>query len=88
MMSIAIDVKCPDLFAASFLVAGQWDPAKVLPCRTTSCGVRRMLADGSNIEYVVLRRGIVVPSGMKDDAGSNHVCTWRIAYATEGVRDW
>ena len=31
MISIAMDIKYPDLFAASFLVAGQWDPAKVLP---------------------------------------------------------
>jgi len=31
MTSIAIDIKYPDLFAASFLVAGQWDPAKVQP---------------------------------------------------------
>jgi len=31
MMSIAIDIKYPDLFAASFIVAGQWDPTKVKP---------------------------------------------------------
>jgi predicted peptidase len=31
MMSIAIDIKYPDLFAASFLVACQWDPALVSP---------------------------------------------------------
>jgi len=31
MMSIAMDIKYPDLFAASFLVAGQWDPARVKP---------------------------------------------------------
>ena len=31
MMSIAMNIKYPDLFAASFLVAGQWDPAKVAP---------------------------------------------------------
>jgi len=31
MTSIAIDIKYPDLFAASFLVAGQWDPTKVQP---------------------------------------------------------
>ena len=31
MMSIAMDIKYPDLLAASFLVAGQWDPAKVKP---------------------------------------------------------
>lgn len=31
MASIALDIKYPDLFAASFLVAGQWDPTKVQP---------------------------------------------------------
>lgn len=31
MMSIAMNIKYPDLFAASYLVAGQWDPAKVAP---------------------------------------------------------
>ena len=29
MMSIAMNIKYPDLFAASFLVAGQWDASKV-----------------------------------------------------------
>ncbi|SIO48458.1 Predicted peptidase [Paraburkholderia phenazinium] len=31
MMSIAMDIKYPEFFAASFLVAGQWDPARVKP---------------------------------------------------------
>lgn len=31
MMAIAMNIKYPDLFAASFLVAGQWDPALVKP---------------------------------------------------------
>lgn len=31
MMSIAMNIKYPDFFAASFLVAGQWDPALVAP---------------------------------------------------------
>jgi predicted peptidase len=31
MMSIAMDIRYPDLFAASFIVAGQWDPKKVKP---------------------------------------------------------
>lgn len=31
MTSIAMDIKYPDLFAASWLVACQWDPAKVAP---------------------------------------------------------
>jgi predicted peptidase len=25
---------------------------------------------------------------MTDDGGSNHICTWRIAYSLEGVRGW
>lgn len=31
MMSIAINIKYPDIFAASFLVAGQWDASLVAP---------------------------------------------------------
>lgn len=31
MMLIAMNIKRPDLFAASFIVAGQWDPATVAP---------------------------------------------------------
>ncbi|MDD1723964.1 MAG: hypothetical protein LUQ07_02410, partial [Methanospirillum sp.] len=31
MSSIAMDIKYPDLFAASLLVAGQWDPTLVSP---------------------------------------------------------
>lgn len=31
MMTIALNIKYPDLFAASFIVAGQWDPALVKP---------------------------------------------------------
>lgn len=31
MMSIAMNIKYPDFFAASFLVAGQWDPSLVKP---------------------------------------------------------
>ena len=133
MMSIAMDIKYPDLFAASFLVAGQWDRAKVAPLakdklwiivsegdakafpgmnditaylekegagvsRATWNGradagefasdVARMMAEGNPIKYAVLRKGTVVTAGLTDDAGSNHICTWRIAYTIEGVRDW
>ena len=40
----------------------------------------------SNIQC--LKKGTVVPKGMTDDSGSNHIYTWRIAYNMEGVRDW
>jgi len=133
MSSIALNIKYPDLFTASLLVAGQWDPAKVpvmakdnlwiivsegdlkaFPgmnaitetlekagakiSRATWSGlytpvefkteVDKMVAEGNNVNYSVLKKGTVVPVGMRDDGGSNHICTWRIAYTIEGVRDW
>lgn len=133
MSTIAMNIKYPDLFAASLLVAGQWDPAKVAPLaddklwiivsegdlkafpgmnaitgtlekagakisRATwngqsspaefAAAVRDMMAEGSNIKYTVLKKGTVVPAGVTDDGGSNHIYTWKIAYTIEGVRDW
>lgn len=133
MSSIALNIKYPDLFAASMLVAGQWDPTKVSPLAKDklwiivsegdlkafpgmnditatlekagakvsraiwngqssaaefASDVSKMNAEGNDIKYTVLKKGTVVPSGMTDDGGSNHICTWRIAYTIEGVRDW
>jgi predicted peptidase len=31
MLALAIDINYPSLFAASFIVAGQWDPSQVRP---------------------------------------------------------
>jgi predicted peptidase len=50
--------------------------------------VEKMIAEGNNIKYTVLRKGTVVPEGLPDDGGNNHKHTWRIAYAIEGLRDW
>ncbi len=133
MMSIAMGIKYPDLFAASYLVAGQWDPAKVEPLASArlwivvsqgdlkaypgenaitatleakGAKVARAVWDGRStpqqfaaavngletqdapINYVVLAKGTVVPPEQADDGGSNHINTWRIAYAVEGIRAW
>lgn len=133
MMSIAMDIKYPDLFAASLLVAGQWDAMKVAPMakqklwivvsegdlkafpgmnaitaalekegakvsRATWSGrsspaefaanVSKMIREGNDIKYTVLQKGTVVPEGQRDDGGSNHINTWRIAYTIVGLRDW
>jgi len=133
MTSIALNIKYPNLFAASFLVAGQWDASKVFPMvddklwivvsqgderaypgmnaitdtlakrgttiskavwngRATpqefTADVNDMLSKGTNINYTALRKGTVVSPGMRDDGGSNHICTWRVAYTIEGIRDW
>jgi predicted peptidase len=133
MMTIAMDIKYPDLFAASFIVAGKWDPTKVKPLakgnlwivvsqgdtkaypgqnaitavlekegakvsravwngRSTpeefAAAVKKMEAEGNSINYVALQKGTVVAAGQTDDGGSNHINTWRIAYAIEGIRDW
>jgi predicted peptidase len=50
--------------------------------------VSKMIAEGNKIKYTVLAKGTVVPEGLIEDGGNNHVHTWRIAYAIEGLRDW
>ena len=50
--------------------------------------VRAMIAEGNNIKYTVLAKGTVVPKGLPDDGRNNHIYTWPIAYAIEGLRDW
>lgn len=47
-----------------------------------------MIAEGSNINYTVLKKGTVVPEGESDTPINNHISTWKIAYNIEGVRDW
>lgn len=133
MMSLAMDIKYPDLFAASFVVAGEWNPAltkplarqklwivvsegdeKAFPTETAIISVlegegtkiaRAVLdgrsspeqfataiaaveAQGAPVNFTPLRKGTVVPPGQRDNSGSNHVNTWRIAYTIEGVRAW
>jgi predicted peptidase len=44
MMTIAINIKYPDLFAASFIVAGQWDPALCKPI--ARCKMWIMVSEG------------------------------------------
>jgi predicted peptidase len=133
MMTIAINIKYPDLFAASFIVAGQWDPElcrpiarckmwimvsegdlKAFPGQNAITAVlekesakitratwdgrwsptefaqaaAEVEAKGTAINYTPLVRGSVVPPGMNDNGGSNHVNTWRIAYTVEPIRDW
>lgn len=50
--------------------------------------VRKMIAEGNNIKYVVFAEGTVVPEGLADDHRNNHIYTWRVAYTIEGLRDW
>jgi predicted peptidase len=133
MSSIALNIKYNNLFVASLLVAGQWNPTKVAPLakdklwiivsegdekafssmnaitatlekdgakisRATWNGrasaaefasdVSKMIAEGSNINYTVLKKGTVVPEGESDTPINNHMSTWKIAYNIEGVRDW
>ncbi len=133
MMSIAMNIKYPGLFAASFIVAGQWDPQKVQPLAGDklwimvsegdlkaypgenaitaqlerhgakisravwngdaspgqfALAVQAMKDEGNAINYVMLKKGTVVPPGQDDNGGGNHTNTWRIAYNIDGIRDW
>ncbi|GGT22940.1 peptidase [Streptomyces griseoviridis] len=132
--SIALDFTYPDLFAASFLVAGQWDDltqvkplAKQKIWAVVSQGdeqaypgmtgimdtleaagakisravwdgqltpeqfapyTARMRAKNTPVNFVALKKGTVVWSGLEENSVDNHVCTWRAAYTIEGIRDW
>lgn len=133
MLSIGMNIEYPELFAASYLVAGQWDPKQVTPLvhkplwivvsqgdtkaypgmnaitqtlqqqgSTLTSAVwsgtassdeietnaKAMLANNVDIHYVALKKGTVVPDNQKDDSGSNHLNTWRIAYTYQPVIDW
>lgn len=131
--SISLDAKYPNLFSASYLVAGQSEIADMSPLAKQniwivvsegderaypgmnaitstvekngakvsravwngradaaefSTDVNKMLAENSNIKYTMLKKGTVVSTGLADNALWNHMCTWRIAYNIEGIRDW
>jgi predicted peptidase len=135
MLSIAISIKYPDLFAASLLVAGQWDAqamsvladkkmwiivsegdTRAFPGMNaslavmeaagtkisrakwnarageaeTAANVRKMIEEGNNIKYAVFEKGTSWPVDQEQlQSGRNeHMQTWKIAYAIEGVRDW
>lgn len=42
----------------------------------------------ANVYYTVFRGDSVVSPGEDPTPGSNHTCTWRIAYQIPAVRDW
>ena len=50
--------------------------------------VSKMEAEGSNINYTVLKKGTVVSEGQEENSINNHMSTWKVAYNIEGVRDW
>ncbi|MFK4098770.1 hypothetical protein ACI2L1_01530 [Streptomyces sp. NPDC019531] len=132
--SIALDFTYPDLFAASFLVAGQWDDlSQVKPLakqkiwavvsegdeqaypgmtgimdtiEKEGAKISRAVWDGqltpsefapyaaamraekTPVNFVALKKGTVVWSGLTENSVDNHICTWRAAYTIEGIRDW
>lgn len=49
MMSIAMNIKYPDFFAASYIVAGQWDATKVLPMKRSKLWI--MVSEGDTKAY-------------------------------------
>jgi predicted peptidase len=47
-----------------------------------------MKAKGASINHVALQNGTVVPPSPQDNGARNHINTWRIAHAIEGIREW
>ncbi|MDF0490347.1 PHB depolymerase family esterase [Sphingomonas sp. H39-1-10] len=133
MLSIAMNIKYPDFFAASLLVACQWDAALVGPmaddrlfiivaeedakaypgqnaitAELERLGARvnravwngrwsaaefdqacsAMIAEGAHVNYVMLKKGTVIPQGVDTGGAAGHMNTWPIAYTIDGVRAW
>lgn len=133
MLSVAMNIKHPDFFAASFLVACQWGADLVKPMKNDSLFIlvaaedkkakpgqdaliealegygatvnralwngrwsatefdrayRAMVAEGAQINYVVLKEGTVIPDGADTGGAAGHINTWPIAYTIEGIREW
>lgn len=134
MASCELNIRYPDLFAASLLVAGQWDPEKMAQrCNQNKLWIlvsehdmkafpgmnavtdamersgaviarhrwdgaaspealsQQARADGestANVHYTVFNGSSVVPDGISDNPGTNHMNTWRVVYTIEGLKDW
>lgn len=133
MLSMAIGIKYPDLFAAMWIVAGQWAPSKVAPLATQKLWItvaagdakaypyenkivpilqkdgatvsrstwngkagvatldaeaRAMAAARSSVNYTVFTKGTVEPAGASVNNLNEHLCTWRVAYTIDAIRDW
>lgn len=48
----------------------------------------RAADEEGNIKYTVFQGDSVVPEGVTPSPGSNHTCTWQVAYDITPVRDW
>lgn len=42
----------------------------------------------ANVKYTLFEGSTVVPEGMDNNPGADHVNTWRVAYQIDAVRDW
>lgn len=49
---------------------------------------RAMVAQGAQVNYIVLKEGTVIPDGVNKEGAAGHMNTWPIAYTIEGVREW
>lgn len=134
MSSCELNIRYPDLFAASLLVAGQWSPEKMaascphnnfwilvsegdfkaFPGMTAVTDAmeqagavvaryrwdgdiggeklteyaRNAMMERANVRFTVFNGSTVVPEGTDINPGSNHVCTWPVAYQVRGLKEW
>lgn len=134
MAACELNARYPGLFAASLLVAGQWDPErmgqtcpsenfwifvsdgdrKAFPGMTAMTealrrhdaktgvfylnahdpaalqeeALKEQEQDGMNIRMTVFKDHSVVPQGIDDDPGTNHIFTWPAVYALKEPKMW
>lgn len=49
---------------------------------------KKAMADSVDIRYTVFEGSTVVPEGMPDNGGTNHMSTWPLAYSIRGLKEW
>lgn len=56
--------------------------------KTAHNAAERMIATGASVLFTTYDKHTVLPEGVEDSPGSQHVYTWPAAYRTEALRDW
>lgn len=64
----------------------QWD-GSASEAELNACAAAA-LGEDVNVRYTIFQGDTVVPAGEHAGPGSNHTCTWRVAYRISAVRDW
>lgn len=53
-----------------------------------TANAKKMITEGNNIKYTVIRLDKVIPADLVQDRIKHHTYTWQVVYNIEALRDW